>query len=148
MIITGNVQVCDDHLSLGRDIVVPPILSQGTIRPFANLAAVIHRNNLDPSHTPLAIMQLSHSGRQSANIIGGRAPFYPPFAPSSVPLRLSPQGGIFGTLLHRFLFQTPREIGTQDIDGIINGFLRGAALASLSGFDGVELHAGHGCKIS
>ena len=34
MIITGNVQVCSDHLSLGRDMVVPPVLSQGTIRIF------------------------------------------------------------------------------------------------------------------
>lgn len=129
-------------------MIIPTILSQGTIRPFAKLATAIHRNNLDPLHAPLAIMQLSHSGRQSPNILGGRAPFMPPSAPSPVPLRLSPAGGVVGTLIHSLLFQTPREMNSQDVDNVISGFVRGATLASLSGFDGVELHAAHGCKPS
>ena len=147
MIITGNVQVCSDHLSLGRDMVVPPVLSQGTIRPFARLAAAIHRNSMDSSR-PLAVMQLSHSGRQSANILGGRAPFSPPMAPSPTPLRLSEGRGILASVLHSLLFQTPREMVREDIDDVADAFLRGARLASLSGFDGIELHAAHGCRLS
>lgn len=147
MIITGNVQVCHDHLSLGRDMIVPSVLSQGTIRPFARLATVIHGDKPDVSTRPLAIMQLSHSGRQSPNILGGRAPFSSPSAPSAVPLRLSSNGGLVSTLIHSVLFQTPREMHKRDIDDVSNAFVRGAELASLSGFDGIELHAGHGCKF-
>ena len=147
MIITGNVQVCSDHLSLGRDMVVPPVLSQGTIRPFARLAAAIHRNSMDSSR-PLAVMQLSHSGRQSANILGGRTPFSPPMAPSPTPWRLFKSGGVLASILHSILFQTPREMGLENIDDVADAFLRGARLASLSGFDGIELHACHGCKLS
>lgn len=151
MILTGNIQVAKDHLSLGRDIVIPEVLTEESIKPFEKLAKAMHGPGTTSGH-PLAIMQLSHGGRQSANILGGRWPFVPPLAPSAVRLDLdagskSAIPSVSG-LLSRFLFQTPREMSAVDIDMTVEAFVRGAKLAAQSGFDGVELHASHGCTFS
>lgn len=143
MIFTGNVQVSGQHLSLGRDLVVPTHLSPSSVGPFQDLASAIHKNG-----TSLAIMQLCHAGRQSANILGGRWPFSPPLAPSAVPLHLGSPNRWWSTssILGRLLFQTPREMTRSEIEAAVQGFVRGAKFAAQAGFDGVELHAAHGCK--
>jgi 2,4-dienoyl-CoA reductase-like NADH-dependent reductase (Old Yellow Enzyme family) len=33
----------------------------------------------------------------------------------------------------------------ENIDDVVEAFVRGAKLAVLAGFDGVQLHAAHGC---
>ncbi|KAL4245665.1 Aldolase-type TIM barrel [Abortiporus biennis] len=43
MIITGNVQVSQQHLTLGRDMVIPSSLTESSIAPFRQLASIIHR---------------------------------------------------------------------------------------------------------
>jgi 2,4-dienoyl-CoA reductase-like NADH-dependent reductase (Old Yellow Enzyme family) len=153
MVITGNVQVSPRHLSLGRDVVVPSRISAESLAPFHALAQIIHLRNIDPgtdtniSTCPLAIMQLSHSGRQSPNILGGRPPFASPFAPSAVALDFAMKNeGFLSGLFHRLMFQTPIEMSMTNIDNVVESFTRGAKLAALSGFDGVQLHAAHGCK--
>ena len=159
MIVTGNVQVSRKHLSLGRDIVVPEELTEDTIRPFKMLASAIHNGLEDekqgttepePSKTrkgSLAVMQLSHGGRQSCNVIGGRRLNEPPLAPS--PVRLTGnKGGLLSNWLFRVLFQTPKEMTLEDIDDVVQSFVRGAVLAQKSGFDGVQLHVAHGCMSS
>ena len=83
MVMTGNVQVSNDHLSLGRDITVSDVLTDETVRPFRQLASAIRGTEANSGHRTLAIMQLSHAGKQSANILGGRWPFVPPQAPSA-----------------------------------------------------------------
>src|SRR6266403_1093181 len=84
MIITGNVQVSRDHLSLGKDMVVPEIITSDTLRSYETLARTMRpaseRNaskNRDDVSIPrtLIIMQLSHAGRQSPIVLGGRSPF-------------------------------------------------------------------------
>jgi 2,4-dienoyl-CoA reductase-like NADH-dependent reductase (Old Yellow Enzyme family) len=159
MIITGNVQVSRDHLTLGRDIVVPEVLNQETLAPFRKLAQTIHgEDTRSPSSgRPLAIMQLSHSGRQSPNIIGGRRLGVPPVAPS--PVRLGSKNkhvpshdgvaclGLLG-IPHPYmlaLFQRPREMTLDDIKRVQQAFIRGALTALEAGFDGVQLHCAHGC---
>ena len=168
MVTTGNVQVKRDHLSLGRDMVVPEVLTEENVRPFQRLAAAMHgdctitaepkacRDGVRKERT-LAIMQLSHGGRQSPNILGGRWPFVSPLAPSAVPLHFTSRKGreaanigkwlsqALSMLMHKLMFQTPRAMSPGDIDTVIGAFVRGAQLAARSGFDGVELHAGHGC---
>ena len=149
MILTGNVQVSRQHLTLGRDITSPDYLSVETIEPFKRLAAAIHGDSTMQEARSLAIMQLSHTGRQSTNFIGGRRLLVPPKAPSAIGLELD--GGpprllpTPSSALARVLFQTPEEMTLDDIEDTVRDFERSAQLAQTSGFDGVELHAGHGC---
>nr|GAT61187.1 FMN-linked oxidoreductase [Mycena chlorophos] len=141
MIITGNVQVSPTHLSLGRDIVLPPNNDEKHVAPFRALANAIHGHG-DPQ--PLAILQLSHAGRQSPNILGGRRPFEAPLGPSAVRVG----EGVVSRAVHAFMFQTPLRMRLRDIEKAIAEFVRGAQLAEEAGFDGVELHAAHGYLIA
>ncbi|KAJ3858013.1 hypothetical protein EV368DRAFT_28993 [Lentinula lateritia] len=146
MIVTGNVQVSKQHLTLGRDMVVPKVLTNQTIQPFQQLAQVIHGNQ--HSHS-LAIMQLNHAGRQSSNILGGRLPFVSPLGPSAVRFGHSKRNqGAISNLFHRLLFQTPRAMSSADIDNVVSEFVRGASLTLQSGFDGVQLHVAHGYLLA
>ena len=42
MIITGNMQISKEHLSLGRDIVIPTEHTPENMAPFRQLADAIH----------------------------------------------------------------------------------------------------------
>lgn len=155
IVITGNVQVCASHLTLGRDMVIPSLITEETLQPFRALAAAMHNkhpclgsadtNIRDPR--TLAIMQLSHAGRQSANIIGGRFPFVPPLGPSPIAVgHDSLDTSRPSKILHRLLFQTPRPMSSADIDDVVLAFVRGSEVAVHAGFDGVQLHVAHGCE--
>ncbi|KAG6875496.1 hypothetical protein C0992_003583 [Termitomyces sp. T32_za158] len=92
-------------------------------------------------------MQLSHAGRQSLNLIGGRPPFQPPLAPS--PIRVASNGsGWISKVIHSFAFQQPIEMSVKDIDDVVEAFIKGARVASEAGFDGVQLHAAHGYLLA
>jgi 2,4-dienoyl-CoA reductase-like NADH-dependent reductase (Old Yellow Enzyme family) len=145
MLFTGNVQVDSHHLTLGRDFVMPTELSEDSILPFKQLAAVMH-GDCEDDDRPLAIMQLSHAGRQSSNFIGGRPLFSPPSAPSAVPLGRTGKEGWLGQMLYRLMFTTPKAMDKEELDQVVASFVQGAKLAHMSGFDGIELHASHGCK--
>ena len=152
MIVTGNVQVSADHLTLGRDMAIPKHITDDNLVPFKKLSAAIHgqiysSQGMVPgnSNKTLAIMQLSHSGRQSSNFIGGRAPFKAPLAPSAVRLG-GHQLGFMSSAIHALMFQTPRPMSHVDITEMIQAFVKGAKVAHLSGFDGIQLHIAHGCK--
>lgn len=144
MVITGNVQVSSTHLTLARDISLPDRISEDSLSPFKELASSM----LGPVKSEcngLAIMQLSHAGRQSPNLIGGRYPFQRPSGPSPIPVK--PTGrGVVSDFLHSLAFQTPHELSQEAIQGVIAAFVRGAQVALKSGFDGVQLHAAHGCE--
>lgn len=143
MVITGNTQVTGSHLSLGRDLVVPDQLDEETLKPYKDLVNAIK----GPDHRTIAIMQLSHAGRQSANVIGGRYPFKRPLAPSAVGVGTRTSvGDPIATIVHNVLFQTPKKMSLADINVVKERFVVGARLAYESGFDGVELHAAHGCE--
>ncbi|KAJ6615132.1 hypothetical protein B0H10DRAFT_1801780 [Mycena sp. CBHHK59/15] len=146
MIFTGNVQVSPDHLSLARDIVLPRELSEESVKPFRELADAMHGER---EERPMAIMQLSHAGRQSPNILGGRLPFSRPLAPSSVRLGSSlKNNGLLSDLLHRIMFQVPNPMSVADINEVVDAFARGAKLAVLASYDGVELHVAHGYLLA
>ncbi|KIL61071.1 hypothetical protein M378DRAFT_187647 [Amanita muscaria Koide BX008] len=157
MIMTGNVQVSREHLSLGRDIIVPNELTEEALRPFNKLASVIHggfEENTEhgtASHTvtqpALAIMQLSHGGRQSCKFIGGRRLTEAPLAPSPIRVK-EDKNGILAGILHRLLFQTPKEMTLDDIDDVVHSFVKGAVLAWKAGFDGIQLHNAHGYLLA
>jgi 2,4-dienoyl-CoA reductase-like NADH-dependent reductase (Old Yellow Enzyme family) len=144
MVITGNVQVSSTHLTLGRDVTLPDRISEDSLEPFRELPSSMRRPSKSNCNS-LAIMQLSHAGRQSPNIIGGRYPFLRPSGPSPVPVKPRNQG-VISDLLHAVAFQTPHELSDEGIKDVIAAFVKGARVALKSGFDGVQLHAAHGCK--
>ncbi|TFK49025.1 FMN-linked oxidoreductase [Heliocybe sulcata] len=146
MCITGNVQVSPTHLTLGRDLVVPDVLTASTVRPFKELADSVRSGCSET----LAILQLSHAGRQSPNLLGGRFPFAPPLAPSALRLGsgANSQASFVGRLLYHVLFQTPKEMTVVDIDYVVQQFTKGAEMAVEAGFDGIELHASHGYLLA
>lgn len=147
VVITGNIQVDKSHLTIGRDMVIPDSLNKTTLQPFKDLAEAIHGGPdgaVDPYHRAVAIMQLSHTGKQASNWVSGRVPWNPPLAPS--PVRIGArESGFFPQLFYRFLFSTPREVTIPEIDHLVERFVLGAKAAHEAGFEGVELHAGHGC---
>jgi 2,4-dienoyl-CoA reductase-like NADH-dependent reductase (Old Yellow Enzyme family) len=142
MIMSGNVQVSPTHLSLGRDIILPEDIDAEALKPYEKLASKIHGTS---TSKPLAILQLNHSGRQAANFLGGSHPFRPPKAPSAV--RVSSKDASWITsALYCLLFAKPDALSLPEIDQVVEAFARGALLASKAGFDGVEIHAAHGCE--
>ncbi|KAF5351519.1 hypothetical protein D9758_007180 [Tetrapyrgos nigripes] len=155
MIITGNVQVSDRHLSLGRDMVVPRCISKETLEPWKELANCIHgeknkaKSKSNNAIGTLAIMQLNHAGRQSSNFLGGRAPFVSPLAPSAIRVgSTSKEPSLISEAVHRILFQTPRSMTEDDIDQVVDEFVKGAKLAEEAGFDGIQLHMAHGYLLA
>ena len=143
MIVTGNVQVESDHLTLGRDLIVPASLDPTNLAPFRSLAHSIHSSA--SGHRPIALMQLSHAGRQSPFFLGGRGLFAPASAPSAVALGYNSQSGWLSRLLYNVLFPTPHAMTTTQIGRLVTQFVHGAHCAVETGFDGVQLHAAHGC---
>jgi 2,4-dienoyl-CoA reductase-like NADH-dependent reductase (Old Yellow Enzyme family) len=144
MVITGNVQVSSTHLTLGRDMTLPDDNSEDSIQPFEELASSMH-GTASSNCNCLTIMQLSHAGRQSPNFIGGRYPFQRPSGPSPVPVK--PRGqGFISNVLHAVAFQTPHALSKEEIQYIIAAFVKGARVALDSGFDGIQVHAAHGCE--
>lgn len=82
------------------------------------------------AHGSKIALQICHSGRQTTPAITGRQPV----APSAIPYKRL--GGAH-TL-------TPRELTTEEIEGIIESFGEAARRAKVAGFDAVELHGAHG----
>jgi 2,4-dienoyl-CoA reductase-like NADH-dependent reductase (Old Yellow Enzyme family) len=160
MVFTGNIQVSKDHLALGRDMVIPKTVTTDTLRSYRALASAMRPVSEQSSSTSqdtstprtLVIMQLSHSGRQSPIVLGGRLPLVPPLAPSALGLGRSERPlahmGWFAKLTYKIGFPTPRAMTLPDIDHTVDRFVLGAKLAHDSGFDGVELHASHGCECN
>jgi 2,4-dienoyl-CoA reductase-like NADH-dependent reductase (Old Yellow Enzyme family)/thioredoxin reductase len=76
-----------------------------------------------------ALLQLQHAGRRTSSILTGQRPV----APSAVANHMG---------------ETPRELTTGDIAGLVDRFAAAAVRAEMAGFDGVEIHAAHGYLVS
>ncbi|KZS87257.1 FMN-linked oxidoreductase [Sistotremastrum niveocremeum HHB9708] len=145
MVITGNVQISKQHLTLGRDLCLHP-LERTNQEHFGRLADAIHASSSD--NRPLAIMQLSHSGRQSPRFIGGRSLLSKPVAPSSQRVGLNSKEGLLARTIYGFMFQKPHGLFPEEISCIIEDFVHAAKTAYDCGFDGIQLHASHGYLLS
>src|ERR687888_190583 len=75
-------------------------------------------------------VQLNHLGRES---VGGTSE-YAPVAPSAV---RSPRD-----------FATPHPLTIAEIEELVEAFVTGAENLEQAGYDGVELHAGHGYLLA
>ncbi|GAN99316.1 NADH:flavin oxidoreductase [Komagataeibacter xylinus NBRC 13693] len=81
-------------------------------------------------------LQLWHVGRISdPYFLNGEAPV----APSAIAAK-----GHVSLLRPKRDYVTPRALRTDEIPGIIEAFRRGAELAKVAGFDGVEIHGANG----
>jgi 2,4-dienoyl-CoA reductase-like NADH-dependent reductase (Old Yellow Enzyme family) len=80
--------------------------------------------------------QIWHVGRISDPVyLDGKLPVAPSaIAATGTVSLLRPQKG----------FETPRELATQEIAGVVAAYRRGAEYAKAAGFDGVELHGANG----
>ncbi len=90
----------------------------------AMLAEAIH------DHGCLAVIQLSHGGRQASAVSTGLECIAPSPIPSGVIKRM------------------PREITKEEILRIENDFALAADRAKRAGFDGVEIHGAHGYLLA
>lgn len=78
----------------------------------------------------LLLMQIVHGGRQ----VRAKTHEGPVWAPSAVP------DTVYKT--------EPREMTTEEIETLIDAFVRAAVRAEEAGFDGIQLHAAHGYLLS
>lgn len=121
LLITGNLMVDRRFLERSRNIVADPLLD---VDRLAQLRAAA-------SPSPV-VAQLSHPGRQTNRFIA-RTPVAPS-ASDAVPMM--------------GMFARPRALEAEDIETIIAGFGRAAALCEKAGLDGVQIHAAHGYLLA
>lgn len=96
------------------------IYDDSVIGKYKELTDAVHRHD-----TPV-ILQIAHCGRQtSSKAIGVQK-----VAPSNV--------------LHMFYPDKAKELTEEEIYGIIDDFVSASVRAEKAGFDGVQLHGGHG----
>ena len=96
------------------------IFDDGVIEKYRELTDAVHKNGAP------VILQIAHCGRQtSSKAIGLQK-----VAPSNV--------------LHTFYPDKAKELTESEIYGIIDDFVSASVRAEKAGFDGVQLHGGHG----
>lgn len=157
MILTGNIQISSRHLSLGRDMVIPQCTSPSNVALFKKLADAMRghdpdgkRNLVTKGHNrTLCIVQLSHTGRQSPRLVGGRlGRFHRPVGPSSKRLGEDTREGIFTKFAYAIGFEVPHTLNEREVKDVVQDFVRAAQFVYEAGFDGIQLHAAHGCEFS
>jgi 2,4-dienoyl-CoA reductase-like NADH-dependent reductase (Old Yellow Enzyme family)/thioredoxin reductase len=121
LIIVQNCYI-DDKESRGA-IIQMGVYSDHLIAGLNELAEAIQ------SYGAAAILQISHDGNQCNPEATGRQPV----APSPIPSKA------IGVM--------PREASLADVEEIQKAFAEAARRAKQAGFDGVEIHGGHGYLI-
>lgn len=117
-IITGYAAVSKNGVSPYPNML--KIFDDEVINDYKKLTDAVHKHN-----TPI-ILQLAHCGRQtSSKAIGMQK-----VAPSNV--------------LHTFYPDKSKELNSSEIYQIIDDFVASAIRAEKAGFDGIQLHGGHG----
>lgn len=121
LLITGNVVIDQKHLESAGNV----CFDDNMLPQIKKWAAVGQEKG---THI---WVQISHSGRQTNRFNKNR-----PLAPSSVQLK---KLGLFGK---------PRAMSEDDIQAVIQGFVKTANLSKEAGFTGVQIHAAHGYLLS
>ncbi|TPX36161.1 hypothetical protein SmJEL517_g01655 [Synchytrium microbalum] len=126
MIITGNVPVDRKHMEAARNMALEA-------RDEKHLDLYKQYAEACKQYGCLAVMQISHAGRQTPKPVNPT-----PLAPSNIKL-----SGAFGQFA-----ATPRAMTTEDIYETRGKFIVTAKLAQKAGFDGVQIHSAHGYLLS
>lgn len=121
MIITEDFAV----MPQGKGFVgLPGLWDDRQIAGFKECTEQIHKQGA------VFIAQIYHAGRQTSKAVIGEAPW----APTAIPCPFSPD--------------MPREMTKEDIHQVVNAFGDCARRAEEAGFDGIEIHGGHGYLVA
>lgn len=123
ILVTGNVMVAENGKGSINDVVLSDERSLPMLQQWANAGT---------QNDTLLIMQINHAGKQSPKVINAI-----PVAPSAVALQ-----GMDGFI------NPPRELTENEIENLVDQFVRTAQLAEKAGFSGVQIHGAHGYLIS
>jgi len=123
LIITGHAYVHLSGKASPRQIAAD---EDRKIPGLRRLAEAVHKTGSGS----LIFLQLAHAGRQTRPGLCKQQPV----APSAV---YDPVSRIM-----------PRELSSAEIDTVIEWFIKAAERARQAGFDGVQIHAGHGYLLS
>lgn len=126
MLLSGNIHIDRDHLERPGNVIIDGELDDNAIAAFQRWTAAGTRKG---NHF---WAQISHAGRQTFKMINPT-----PKAPSAVKVGLP--GGQFGE---------PVALNDDEINQIINGFVRAVRISKQVGFTGVQIHGAHGYLIS
>ena len=126
MLLTGNVQVDRRYMERPGNVAIDGPQSNEAIAALRDYARAGTENG---THL---WMQISHAGRQTPASVNKE-----PVAPSAKPLDMP--GAQFGK---------PRAMTGAEIEDVIGRFAHAAAIASDTGFTGVQIHGAHGYLIS
>ena len=157
LIITGNVAVDRRYIGMFFDMVVPDAGNEKVdaeyLTEFIKYARATKgfdvgdaRADSSPpdGRRPLAVVQLVHCGRQSMR--GSfRFPWKQSVAPSAVPVQVSRDKP---GMIDAIMFGTPHALTFDEVQDVIQRFIRAAVFMEKAGFDGIELHAAHGYLLS
>ncbi|KAG5757371.1 hypothetical protein H9Q70_000021 [Fusarium xylarioides] len=139
-LITGNITVDDAYLGTIGDVALSETNMAMALEKWSAWAQVAQGHNCH------MIAQLSHPGRQSPIGAGKKRFFAKNIAPSAIPLNLG--DNLIACCASAVVFGTPRAMTQNDIDQVIAAFASAAKMAFRAGFQGVEIHAGHGFLLS
>lgn len=122
LLITGNVMVDDVHMESAGNVYVGEESILPKMKAWAEIAS---------TPTTHVWVQISHAGRQT-----NKFKTFRPLAPSEVQLH---KMGMFGK---------PRAMTEEDIQELIQRFVKTATLCKEAGFTGIQIHAAHGYLLS
>lgn len=120
LIITENYAVTPE----GRGLWVPGLWEEEQITGHRKMTEEVHK------YGAKIIAQIYHAGRQTSSDIAGKQPI----APSAIPCPV--------------MKEMPREMNKIEIKQLIKAFGDTAERAKKAGFDGVEIHMGHGYLLA
>jgi len=122
LLITGNIMIERTHLESAGNVVLD---DEADLEKFSKWTEVSRKNG---NHI---WAQISHSGRQTTRFI-----------------RLKPKSASEIQLKKMGLFGKPVALTEDEIEHLIQKFIRASAKAKEAGFTGVQIHAAHGYLIS
>ena len=149
---SGNVMVDRFHRENTRNVVLDESSDLKAFRQWADVIHdnIPHNNNSIGSNNddkPLAILQISHPGRQCPMACAGPLKITPVAPTSGLQARLA-LPGLLGKILGYLFIPPARALAAEEISTIVGRFATTAQLAERAGWDGVTIHAAHGYLLS